>query len=73
MKLLILTLVLALGALPANSVDTNAITKVCVNIKDQAGKTLIDPRTKQPKQNCKMVKKHKKLEDSKKVPDGKKK
>jgi len=37
-------------------------TKVCVDQKDKAGKTLVDPKTKQPKQTCKVVRRHKKLE-----------
>jgi hypothetical protein len=47
--------------------------RVCVDVKDRAGKTVIDPKTKQPKQNCRTVKKHKKLENATAVPDGKKK
>jgi hypothetical protein len=47
--------------------------RVCVDVKDKAGQTVIDPKTKQPKQNCRTVKKHKKLENTTVVPDGKKK
>jgi hypothetical protein len=36
------------------------------------GKPVIDPKTKQPKQNCKEVRVHKKLENATAVPDGKK-
>ena len=36
--------------------------KVCVDVKDKAGKDVIDPKTKKVKQNCKEVKQHKKLE-----------
>jgi len=36
--------------------------KICVDVKDKEGKPVIDPKTKQVKQNCKQVKQHKKLE-----------
>ena len=35
--------------------------KVCVDVKDKAGQVQMDNRGK-PKQNCKQVKQHKKLE-----------
>jgi hypothetical protein len=76
MKSLILALALALGTSlsyaeePKKEPET---VKVCVDVKDKAGQTVIDPKTKQPKQNCKEVKKHKKLEGAEKVPEGKKK
>jgi hypothetical protein len=36
--------------------------KICVDVKDKEGKDVIDPKTKQVKQNCKQVRQHKKLE-----------
>lgn len=46
--------------------------KVCVDVQGKDGKPVLDPKTKQPKQDCKMVRKHKKHEGTA-VPDGKKK
>jgi len=46
--------------------------KICVDLQGKDGKPVIDPKTKQPKQECKEVKKHKKHEATE-VPDGKKK
>lgn len=46
--------------------------KVCVDVQGKDGKPVLDPKTKQPKQDCKMVKQHKKHEGTV-VPDGKKK
>ena len=46
--------------------------KVCVDIQGKDGKPVIDPKTKQPKQDCKEVKVHKKHEGTK-VEDAKKK
>ena len=43
--------------------------KVCVDVMKD-GKPVIDPKTKQPRQNCKEVKVHKKLEGTK-VPEKK--
>jgi hypothetical protein len=45
-------------------------TKVCVDVKDKAGNVVIDPKTKYPKQQCKEMKVHKKLEGTK-VPEKK--
>jgi hypothetical protein len=73
MKSLILSLALALGTSLASAEQPKETVKVCVDIKDKAGQTVIDPKTKKPKQNCKEVKKHKKLEGAEKVPEGKKK
>jgi hypothetical protein len=73
MKSLILALALALGTSLAYAEEPKETVKVCVDVKDKAGQTVIDPKTKQPKQNCKTVKKHKKLENATAVPDGKKK
>ncbi len=46
--------------------------KVCVDVQGKDGKPVIDPKTKQPKQDCKEVKVHKKHEGTK-VEDAKKK
>ena len=64
---------MALGTSLAYAEEPKETVKVCVDVKDKAGQTVIDPKTKQPKQNCRTVKKHKKLEGAEKVPDGKKK
>jgi hypothetical protein len=73
MKSLILAIALALGTSLAYAEEPKETVKVCVDVKDKAGQTVIDPKTKKPKQNCKEVKKHKKLEGAEKVPEGKKK
>jgi hypothetical protein len=73
MKSIILAIALALGASLALAEEPKQTVKVCVDIKDKSGQTVIDPKTKKPKQNCKEVKKHKKLEGAEKVPEGKKK
>jgi hypothetical protein len=36
--------------------------RVCVDQKDKAGQTVIDPKTNQPRQTCKIVRRHQKLE-----------
>ena len=43
---------------------------VCVDVKDKDGKTVMDPKTNKPKQNCREVKVHQKLEGNK-IPDKK--
>lgn len=73
MKSIILAITLALGTSLSYADAPQETTKVCVDIKDKAGKTVIDPKTKQPKQNCKIVKKHKKLQAAQAVPAGKNK
>ena len=73
MKTLILTIALALGTSLALAEAPRETVKVCVDVKDKAGQAVIDPKTKKPKQNCKEVKKHKKLEGAEAVPEGKKK
>lgn len=45
--------------------------EVCTDVKDKAGKVVTDKAGK-PKQSCKTIKVHKKVEGEK-VPDGKKK
>lgn len=44
--------------------------KVCVDVKDKNGQVVTDPKTKKPKQNCREVKQHKKLEGTK-IPEKK--
>ena len=73
MKSLILAVILALCASLAYAEEPKETVRICVDVKDKAGQTVIDPKTKKPKQNCKEVKKHKKLEGAEKVPEGKKK
>ena len=53
-----IVLATALFALTATATETK---KVCVDVKDKAGKVQMDKSGK-PKQNCKQVKQHKKLE-----------
>ena len=48
----------SLFALTATAAETR---KVCVDVKDKAGQVQMDKSGK-PKQNCKQVKQHKKLE-----------
>jgi hypothetical protein len=53
-----IVLAAALFALSATAAETK---KICVDVKDKAGKVEMD-KTGKPKQNCKQVKQHKKLE-----------
>ena len=53
-----IVLAAALFALTATATETR---KVCVDVKDKAGQVQMDKNGK-PKQNCKQVKQHKKLE-----------
>jgi hypothetical protein len=46
--------------------------KVCVDVQGKDGKPVIDPKTKQPKQNCTTVKVRQKFEGTK-IEDAKKK
>jgi len=56
-------LALTLGFPVQAKEETKAETKkVCVDVQGKDGKPVIDPKTKQPKQECKEVKKHKKHE-----------
>jgi hypothetical protein len=68
-----LCLTLAQPVLSGEPTKEPETVKVCVDVKDKDGKTVVDPKTKQPKQNCKTVKKHNKIENATAVPDGKKK
>ena len=63
MKKILLVLALALGSQFAVANEpAHETKKICVDVKDKEGKDVIDPKTKQVKQNCKQVKQHKKLE-----------
>ena len=63
MKKLLIALSLSLAAQFAVASEPPKETKrVCVDVKDKEGRDVIDPKTKQVKQNCKQVKQHKKLE-----------
>jgi hypothetical protein len=53
-----IVLATALFALTATAAETK---KICVDVKDKAGQVQMDKSGK-PKQNCKQVKQHKKLE-----------
>ena len=71
MKKILLVLALALGSQFVIAEEPKKETvKVCVDVKDKAGQPVIDHKTKKPKQNCKEVKVHKKLEGTK-VPEKK--
>jgi hypothetical protein len=67
MKQLVAIILMAF-AVSAHAVDNHAAAdaaketkKICVDVKKD-GKEVIDPKTKKPKQSCKEVKQHKKLE-----------
>jgi hypothetical protein len=63
MKKLLIALSLALaGQFVQADTPPKETKKICVDVKDKEGKEVIDPKTKQVKQNCKQVKQHKKLE-----------
>jgi hypothetical protein len=70
MKSLILALALALGTSLSYAEEPKETTKVCVDVMKN-GKPVKDAKGN-VKQNCKTVKKHKKLENATKVPDKKK-
>ena len=53
-----IVLATALFALTATAAETR---KVCVDVRDKAGQVQMD-KTGKPKQNCKQVKQHKKLD-----------
>jgi hypothetical protein len=69
MKNLIIALSLALGSQFVIAEEPKETRTVCVDVMKD-GKPVIDPKTKKPKQNCKEVKVHKKLEGTK-VPEKK--
>jgi hypothetical protein len=63
MKKILLALALAVGSQFVHADEPKKETKkICVDVKDKAGKDVIDSKTKKIKQNCKEVKQHKKLE-----------
>ena len=63
MKKIVLALALALGSgFAVADGQPKETKKICIDVKDKEGKDVIDPKTKQVKQNCKQVKQHKKLE-----------
>jgi hypothetical protein len=63
MKHLLIALSMALASHVVMAEEPKKETKkVCVDIKDKAGKAVTDPKTNKVKQNCKEVKQHKKLE-----------
>ena len=67
MKSLLIALALALGSqFVIADMPKGETKKVCVDQKDKACKSIIDPKTNQPKQTCKMVRQHKKLDVEKK-------
>jgi hypothetical protein len=63
MKKILLALALAVGSQFVHADEPKKETKkVCVDVKDKAGKVVTDAKTGKVKQNCKEVKQHKKLE-----------
>jgi hypothetical protein len=63
MKHLLIALTLALGSQLVHAEEPKKETKkICVDVKDKAGKPVTDPKTGKVKQNCKEIKQHKKLE-----------
>ena len=60
---LLAALIATVSTFAALPVQANSETRqVCVDVKDKDGKTVLDPKTNKPKQNCREVKVHKKLE-----------
>jgi hypothetical protein len=75
MKKLLTLLVAAAFVMPVMAADEKAAPetkKVCVDVQGKDGKPVIDPKTKQPKQQCTTVKVRKKHEGTK-IEDAKKK
>jgi hypothetical protein len=63
MKTLLTLLVAAAFVMPVMAADEAPKTKkVCIDAVGKDGKPVIDPKTKQPKQDCKTMKVHKKHE-----------
>jgi len=63
MKYLVLALALAFSS--AQSEENKAkpeTVKVCIDVQGKDGKPVMDPKTGKPKQDCKVMKKHKKHE-----------
>lgn len=63
------TLLIAAGLLFSSNVFSAETTKVCVDVKDKNGAVVKDAKGN-PKQNCKEMKVHKKLEGTA-IPDKK--
>lgn len=61
MKKVLVALALVLGSQFVIAEEPKETKKVCVTVKKD-GKDVIDPKTKKPKETCKQVKQHKKLE-----------
>lgn len=61
MKKVLVALALVLGSQFVIAEEPKETKKVCVTVKKD-GKDVIDPKTKKPKESCKQVKQHKKLE-----------
>lgn len=75
MSKLIALLIAAAVTMPAFAAEEKAAPAtrtVCVDVQGKDGKPVIDPKTKQPKQDCKKVKVHQKHEGTK-IEDAKKK
>lgn len=64
MKKVLVALALVLGSQFVIAEEPRETKKVCVTVKKD-GKDVIDPKTKKPKESCKLVKQHKKLEGTK--------
>ena len=73
MKYFIFSVLLSLGVVTSaySADEPKEVKKVCIDVKDKDGKTVNDPKTGKPKQNCKDMKVHKKLEGTP-VPEKKK-
>jgi hypothetical protein len=69
MKTFIKTILLVVGITLASASLSNETTRVCVDVKDNKGNVVKDAKGN-PKQNCKEMKVHKKLEGTK-VPEKK--
>lgn len=61
MKYLVLALALAFGSAHAEEAKKETV-KVCIDVQGKDGKPVMDPKTGKPKQDCKVMKKHKKHE-----------
>ena len=64
MKKILFALCVSTGLVLSGSSYAVEKTKVCVDIKDKAGNVFKDAKGK-PKQNCKEMRKHEKLEGTK--------
>lgn len=73
MKHVFFSILLSLGLVTAaySADEPKEVKKVCIDVKDKQGNVVNDPKTGKPKQNCKDMKVHKKLEGTP-VPEKKK-